>query len=46
MATGLYLAVEKRRQYRPIASPYMEAMLQLLCESAPECKPHVRSSIV
>jgi hypothetical protein len=33
MANFLYLAVEKLRQYRPIASLTLEALLQLLCES-------------
>src|SRR4051812_41455983 len=34
MAKVLYLAVEKLRQYRLIASSYQEALLHLLCESA------------
>jgi hypothetical protein len=34
MARDLYLAVEKPRQYRLIASPNQEDLLQLLCESA------------
>jgi len=34
MTKVLYLAVEKLRQYRPIASLIQEAWLHLLCESA------------
>ena len=34
MAKVLYLAVEKLRQYRLIASPHLEAVLHLVCEFA------------